>query len=190
MNRLRRRAGVALIGTGSACIAVLHVLHGMWADLAPWQHRLSEYANGRAGVLMVAAFTSLGLALLTLAPVVSPTGRAMRAALRIGGIGLLLAGVFRTGATEAGATADALHGVTSTAATVAMIAAVVRSRRRVLIALAVLLGAVSPVAHGTVVAGVAQRLLWAVLLIWCVVVARAGGTGISAPSARSETIDA
>ena len=191
MNRPRRRlVGVALIGTGSACIAVLHLLHGMWADLAPWQHRLSEYANDRVGVLMTVAFTSLGLALLALAPVVVPTGRTMRAALRVGGVGLLLAGVFRTGVSEAGATADALHGITSSAATVAMIAAVVLSRRRVLGALALLLGAVSPVAHGTVVAGLAQRLLWAILLLWCVVATRSGRTDVSALSAPSETIDA
>ena len=191
MNRRRRRlVGLALIGTGFACITVLHLLHGLWADLAPWQHRLSEYANARAGVLMTAAFTCLGLALLTLAPVVVPMGRTMRAALRVGGVGLLLAGVFRTGVAEAGATADAMHGATSSTATVAMIGAVVLSRRRVLGAIAVLLGAVSPVAHGTVVAGLAQRLLWTVLLLWCVLAARSGRTDISALSARSETIDA
>ena len=114
MSRIgRRRVGVALLAAGSVCIAVLHVVHGLRADLAPWQHRLSEYANGVAGGLMTAAFGVIGLALVVLAPVVPPRRRPIRAALRLAGIGLLVAGAFRTGVAEAGATADAVHSIAS-----------------------------------------------------------------------------
>lgn len=183
----RRRAGHALLAIGTACIVALHVQHAVWADVAPWQHRLSEYANGRAGVLMTVAFSCFGAALVVLAPLVRQRQRVSTLAVLVAGVGLLASGIFRTGVTEAGATSDALHGVASSVATVAMIAAVVWSRRWLVASFVVALGAASPITHGTVVAGLNQRLLWGTLLVWCFVATR-NRPGVSGPSARSRTI--
>jgi hypothetical protein len=183
----RGRAGQALIAVGGTCIGVLHLVHAARGDLVPWRHRLSEYANHTAGPLMTVAFLSLGAALLTLAPVVGRSRRLSVVSLRVAGVGLVASGIFRTGVTEAGATSDAVHAVVSSTATIAMIVAVVASRRWTFATITSALGATSPLTHGTVVGGLAQRLLWGTMLLWCVTsVPRQGH--VSGSSARPRTM--
>jgi hypothetical protein len=76
------------------------VLHVVRTDLDPVRQVMSEYANGRYGWSMTAAFYAMGLACLALAV---RLGRAIqrrrlsvaiRVVLALGGLGLILAGVF------------------------------------------------------------------------------------------------
>jgi hypothetical protein len=150
---------------------------------------MSEYANGASGVLMAIAFVSLGLAMLALAPSLASDApvrshRLVRITVWAAGFGLLLSAAFRTGAAEAGSTSDAVHSVASSAATVAMVIAVVVSHRWVYACIAVALLLISPVTHGTLVGGLNQRLLWTTLLIWTAVAVRSHVSAVSATSSR------
>ena len=87
---------------------------------------------------MTSAFVSIGAGLLTLAPVILRAARADRVgereagrgpgllvavAVAIGGVGMVVAGVFRTDPGRSGPTADAIHSRASALATVALIIA-------------------------------------------------------------------
>ena len=63
-HRLLAAASIALSLIGVGAVVALHVLR---PELAPVSHRLSEYAIGRYGGLMTAAFVCVGASLLTLA---------------------------------------------------------------------------------------------------------------------------
>ena len=86
-----------LLVLGSGAMVVLHLVR---TDLDPVRQVMSEYANGRFGWFMTAAFYALGLACVALAV---RLGRAIarrrlsvavRVLLGLGGLGLILAGVF------------------------------------------------------------------------------------------------
>ena len=174
-------ASIALSLTSVVAVVALHILR---PELAPVSHRLSEYAIGRYGGLMTAAFLCVGASLLTLAGAIVDEDRRLRshvvaAAVGIAGLGMIVSGVYRTDVSRSGATADALHSAASGLATLALIGAAVvwtavASRRTapvVLATMSVVLGAVSPALHRSRWTGLSQRLLWLTLLAWVVVAA-------------------
>jgi hypothetical protein len=82
------------------CFGAMVVLHVVRADLNPIRQVMSEYANGRYGWFTTAAFYAMGLACVALAV---RLGRAIerrrlsvavRVLLGLGGLGLVLAGMF------------------------------------------------------------------------------------------------
>ncbi len=180
-HRLLAPASIALALIGVVAVVALHVLR---PELAPLSHRLSEYAIGRYGGLMTAAFACVGASLLTLAGAIVDEDRrwcalVVAAAVGIAGVGMIVSGVYRTDASRSGATADALHSAASGLATLALIGAAVvwtavASRRTapvVLATMSVALGAVSPALHRSRWTGLSQRMLWLTLLAWVVVAA-------------------
>jgi hypothetical membrane protein len=182
------------IGRGLVLVAigVVVALHVVRPELDPVAHRLSDYANGDHGWLMAVAFAVLAASMLVLAPIVAATGRtprrrrAIQAAMVVAAVGLAAAGIFRTGVSraslraserfssvrQAGTLSDDLHGLTSSAATIALVVAAVLSGRRGIAALAAALLVTSPLLHRTAVAGLDQRVLWAVVLTWVLTSAR------------------
>lgn len=184
MRRDRRAlaaASIALSLIGVVAVVALHVLR---PELAPISHRLSEYAIGRYGGLMTAAFVCVGASLLTLAGAIVGAdrrwcSRVVAAAVGVAGVGMVVSGVFRTDVSRSGATADALHSAASGLATLALIGAAVfwtavASRRAAPVVLATMglaLGAVSPTLHRSRWTGLSQRLLWLTLLAWVIVAA-------------------
>jgi uncharacterized membrane protein YuzA (DUF378 family) len=183
--RLERRAlaaaSIALSLIGVIAVVSLHVLR---PELPPISHRLSEYAIGRYGGLMTAAFICIGASLLTLAGAIVGAdrrwwSRVVAAAVGLAGVGMVLSGLYRTDVSRSGATADALHSAASGLATLALIGAAiswtaVASRRAAPVALAAIglaLGAVSPALHRSRWSGLSQRLLWLTLLAWVIVAA-------------------
>ena len=73
---------VVLLSIGLGCVVALHLLR---PELAPVRHRLSEYANGRYGYVMTAAFLSIGIGMVALGsaiaqwrPLVAPRRRGDR----------------------------------------------------------------------------------------------------------------
>ena len=152
-------ASIALSLAGVVSVVALHVLR---PELAPLSHRLSEYAIGRYGGLMTAAFVCVGASLLMLAGALveddrRASARIVAAAVGVAGVGMMLSGVFRTDASRSGATADGLHSAASALATLALIATGA--------AVATQFGR----AAGT--AGAMQRLLAGAVLVWLVLVA-------------------
>jgi len=201
MLRTRRRAGVhrdgrgavaswrvasiVLVGVGLASILALHLLR---RDLPPAGHRISEYAIGPYGVLMVVTFVGIGLGLLALAAAIAGSTAdrvATFVAVAIGaaGLGMIASGIWRTDPGRSGATTDAIHSAASAFATLALIVAAVtwsllrrgdRGRADVGAVLAVaaaVLGALSPALHRSSWTGISQRLLWLTLLTWLLVTA-------------------
>jgi Protein of unknown function (DUF998) len=174
-------ASIALSLAGVVSVVALHVLR---PELAPLSHRLSEYAIGRYGGLMTAAFVCVGASLLMLAGALveddrRASARIVAAAVGVAGVGMMLSGVFRTDASRSGATADGLHSAASALATLALIGAAIlrtvmtprRAAPIVLATLSLALGAVSPALHRSRWTGLSQRLLWASLLAWVIVAA-------------------
>jgi hypothetical protein len=174
----------------AALVVALHVLR---PDLDPLSHRLSDYANGDHGWLMAVVFGVTAAAALVLAPTVATSGRTagrrrtIRAALVVAAIGLAAAGAFRTGVHEAGELSDELHGLTSSVAAIALVVAAIASGRRRLAVPAAVVLMTSPLLHRTVVAGLDQRVLWALVLVWLLTSAPRSDR-ISAPSAASRTM--
>ena len=191
-HRLLATASIALSLIGVGAVVALHVLR---PELAPVSHRLSEYAIGRYGGLMTAAFVCVGASLLALAGAIVDEDRRVRAlvvaaAVGIAGLGMILSGMYRTDASRSGATADALHSAASGLATLTLIGAAVvwtaialrRTAPVVLATMCVALGAVSPALHRSRWTGLSQRLLWLTLLTWVVVAAVDLATGRSGHS--------
>ena len=161
-----------------ACIVVLHALR---SDLDVVGDRLSEYANGRYGALMASAFFAVGGAMACLGAAMVVSGAASGwwrldpAALAIGGLGMVISGIYQTDPTGSGTQED-IHSLASGSASLALIGAaiawsVVGPGRhvvpaRVLAIVALALGAVSPALHHSDWTGLGQRLLWATLLGW------------------------
>jgi Protein of unknown function (DUF998) len=183
--RIERRAlasaSIALSLVGVIAVVALHFLR---PELAPMSRRLSEYAIGRYGGLMTAAFVCVGASLLTLAAAIAGAGRPLWCrvvafAVGLAGVGMSVSGVYRTDVSRSGATADAVHSAASGLATLALLSAAViwtavASRRVAAVgiaATAVVLGAVSPALHRSQWSGLSQRLLWLTLLAWVVVAA-------------------
>ena len=167
-------------------VAALHVLR---PDLPPLGSRLSEYANGPHGAVMVAAFLAVAGAVLAFALVVArlPGSRLLVMLAALACLGLAGSAVYRT---QGAGAAEQRHSVASTTGTVALTAAsavwaLQRAPRRPpvgrwLAGAATVLTAVSPLLHDTAVTGLGQRLLWAALLAWLVLAAGDGGTGVDA----------
>jgi hypothetical protein len=164
-----------------ACVVLLHVLR---SDLDVVGDRLSEYANGRYGTLMATAFFAVGGAMACLGAAMILTGatsgwwRLVPAALAIGGLGMVISGIYRTDPTGSGTQED-IHSLASGCASLALIGAAVAWSvlgpgrhvvpARVLAVVALALGAVSPTLHHSAWTGLSQRLLWATLLGWLIV---------------------
>ena len=180
-HRALAAASIALSLIGVVAVVALHVLR---PDLAPMSHRLSEYAIGRYGGLMTAAFVCVGVSLLTLAGAIVDEDRRVvlsrrrrRRRHRRRGHGRVRGvphGRFPlrsdrrrrpqcgVGAGDAGV--DRRGGLLDGGC----------SRRAapvVLATMGVALGAVSPALHRSRWTGLSQRLLWLTLLAWVIVAA-------------------
>ena len=178
------RLAVVLLALAVAAVAVAHALR---PDVGVRTDRLSELAVGSYAPVMVAAFLLLGAGLLALAVAVAadggPATRAVAALLVVGGVGMILAGVWPTDLLGTRPKAGDIHSRASAAATVAVIAAALirsvvvppsRPRARLDAALALLgalLGILGPPLHKSAVTGFSQRALWLVLVAWALVVA-------------------
>ena len=204
-----RATGVSLaaIVLVLGCFAAMVVLHAVRTDLDPVRQVMSEYANGRFGWFMTVAFYAIGLACVALAV---RLGRAMvhrrlsvavRVLLALGGLGLVLAGVFEV---ERPAVPDTIEEVVHSYATLTaftliitamlLFAVVCREDPRwrdfrvtasVLAIIAALAGAFSPFAGQTTWSGLAQRVLGLTVVGWlllCALHIRLGGLRRSRPS--------
>jgi hypothetical protein len=171
-----------------ACFGAMVVLHIVRTDLDPVRQVMSEYANGRFGWFMTAAFYAMGLACVALAVrlgravVRRRLSVAVRVLLGLGGLGLILAGVFEVERPAVPDTVDEIihSDATLTAFTLIITAmllfAVVirrdprwRDFRRLAAALAILAaiaGAFSPFAGQTTWSGLAQRVLGLTVVAW------------------------
>ena len=123
-NGTDRSTGVSLAAVVlvSVCFGAMVMLHAMRTDLDPVRQVMSEYANGRFGIVMTAAFYAFGLTCMALA---LRLGRAMarrrlavvvRVLLGLGGLGLILAGVFEV---ERPAVPDTIEEILHSDATLA-----------------------------------------------------------------------
>ena len=172
------RLSLALLGTAVACVVALHVIR---PRVSPVERRLSEYALGPFGWLMDTAFATTAAGLSALAIFLrhsSGRPRLVPAALVVAAVALVLSAVYRL---DGG---DAIHRWASgTAGSAVVVAAVgwsvvgIGRRRRwrrgtdMPLALAALgLAGVSPILHETFLTGISQRLVWAALIAWSVVV--------------------
>ena len=179
-----RIGSIGLLSVGISCVAALHLLR---PDLAPADHRISEYALGRWGAVMAVGFVSIGLGAQLLAWLVAGAGgrwsRLVPAILAVAGVGMVVSAIYRTNPERSGAAADTVHSLASAIATMALIVAALlwtfrrrgpsEARRSPMAAglavLAAILGAISPLLHRSSLTGISQRLLWLCLLMWLVV---------------------
>jgi hypothetical membrane protein len=183
-----------------ACFGAMVLLHMVRTDLDPVRQVMSEYANGRFGWFMTAAFYAMGLACVALAVRLgraimrSRLSVAVRVLLGLGGLGLILAGVFEV---ERPAIPDTVNEIIHSDATLtaftlvitAMILFAIVCRRDprwsdfrviafVLAIVAAAAGAFSPFAGQTTWSGLAQRVLGLTVVSWlllCAVHIRFGG---------------
>jgi hypothetical protein len=202
VDRRERATGASLaaIVLVTVCFGAMVLLHAVRTDLDPVRQVMSEYANGRFGYLMTAAFYAIGLGSIVLA---IRLGRAMerrplavivRVLLALGGVGLVLAGVFEV---ERPGIPDTIEEVIHSDATLtgftliitAMLLFAVTCRRDPswrdfrgialgLAVVAALGGAFSPFAGQTPVNGIAQRVLGLAVVSWLTLTAlhiRLGG---------------
>jgi Protein of unknown function (DUF998) len=173
---------LALLGAAVACVVALHIIR---PRVSPIERRLSEYALGPYGWLMDTAFATAAAGLTALAVLLARTAgrpRFVPAALVVAALALVLSAVYRLG--EPGNRSDVIHRWASGTAGAAVIAAGVgwsilgAGRRRPwrrgtelpLVGLALALAVLSPVLHETFLTGINQRLVWATLIAWSVVV--------------------
>lgn len=189
-NATGRATGMSLaaIVLLSVCLVAMVLLHAVRTDLDPVRQVMSEYANGRFGWFMTAAFYAMGLACVALAVRLGrATERrrltvALRVLLGLGGVGLVLAGVFEV---ERPAVPDTVEEIIHSDATLtgftliitAMLLFAVMCRRdpgwadfRVvatgLAIAAAVAGAFSPFAGLTTWSGLAQRALGLTVVLW------------------------
>jgi hypothetical membrane protein len=193
-------ASLAAIVLVTVCFGAMVLLHMVRTDLDPVRQVMSEYANGHYGYLMTVAFYAIGLGAIVLA---IRLGRAMerrplavivRALLALGGVGLVLAGVFEV---ERPGIPDTIEEVIHSDATLtaftliitAMLLFAITCRRDPrwrdvqgialgLAVVAALGGAFSPFAGQTPVNGIAQRVLGLAVVSWLALTAlhiRLGG---------------
>jgi Protein of unknown function (DUF998) len=183
-----------------ACFGAMVLLHMVRTDLDPVRQVMSEYANGRFGWFMTAAFYAMGLACVALAVRLgraimrSRLSVAVRVLLGLGGLGLILAGVFEV---ERPAIPDTVNEIIHSDATLtaftliitAMLLFAIVCRRdprwgdfrviaSVLAIVAAAAGAFSPFAGQTTWSGLAQRVLGLAVVSWlllCALHIRFGG---------------
>jgi hypothetical protein len=173
---------LALLGAAVACVVALHMIR---PRVSPIERRLSEYALGPYGWLMDTAFTATAGGLTALAIFLASSAgrpRLVPAALVVAAVGLVLSAVYRLDATD---NADEVihRWASGTAAAAVVVAACGWSvmgtgRRRpwrrgpdlLLAILALGLAVLSLMLHDTFLTGINQRLVWAALIAWSVVV--------------------
>jgi Protein of unknown function (DUF998) len=194
-----QRAGWALLAVFVVVVAAEHLLV---PQLAPASHMVSEYANARAGAVMVIGFfcwaASLGITALVAQRYLSVAhrggaGRLVVWLLALAATGICVTACFST-QTSAGVlppgtewtTSGRLHDAGSGVATLALFGAAIAStgafddppafRRWVLIALAIAVGLdLVLLALGPEVGGLRQRVLIAIACTWqAAVLARCG----------------
>ena len=192
---VERATGVSLAAVAlvMVCLCGMVLLHIVRTDLDPVRQVMSEYANGRFGFLMTAVFYAIGLASIALGV---RLGRAMaggalvvatRILLVLGGLGLVLAGVFEVGRPAVPDTIEEIiHSyatmVAFTLIIVAMVLFAVSCRRDPrwtgfvwiawgLAVTAAVAGAFSPFAGLTTWSGLAQRLLGLAVVAWLLLTA-------------------
>ena len=173
---------VALLGTAVACVVALHLIR---PRVSPIERRLSEYAVGPYGWLMDTAFAATAGGLTALAIFLTRSAgrpRLVPAALVVAAVALLLSAMYRLDTTDSAD--DAVHRWASGTAAAAVVVAAIgwsvvgtgreRPWRRgpdlLLAILALGLAALSLVLQETVLTGINQRLVWAALIAWSVVV--------------------
>jgi Protein of unknown function (DUF998) len=173
---------LALLGTAVACVVALHIIR---PRISPIERRLSDYALGPYGWVMDLAFATTAAGLTALAVMLTGSAgrpRVVPAALIVAAVGLVLSAIYRLDATDD--TATSIHRWASgTAGAAAVVAAVgwsvvgtgrPRPRQRgldqPLAVVALALAVLSPVLHDTFLTGINQRLVWAALIAWSVVV--------------------
>lgn len=186
-------ASLVVILLVSACFGAMALLHILRTDLDPVRRVMSEYANGRFGAFMTAAFYLFGFAAMALAVRLRRALRGDRGAvavpvlLSLAGLGLLLAGVFEV---ERPLVPDTIEEVIHSNAAIAgfalMIAAMLvfavvirsdprwvgfRGRAMWLAIAAAVAGAASPFADRTPWSGIAQRVLGLVVVLWLLLTA-------------------
>jgi hypothetical protein len=187
---------VAAVGCVVAFAATVVLEHALAPELVPTRHMISEYANARAGGLMVFGFLAWAASLAITAVLVgrdrsrrgaSVAHAVLIACLVIATLGLLVTACFHTqtvaGVLPSGTQRSAsgrLHDLGSGMAMLALFGAVVASAQvigtrhalgrwlLVLLAIAVVTDA-TLLAVGSDVAGVRQRLLVAAACVWQVV---------------------
>ena len=173
---------LALLGIAVACVVALHVIR---PRVSPIERRLSEYALGPYGWLMDTAFTATAGGLAALAIFLTRSAgrpRLVPAALVVSAVALVLSAIYRLDATDNGD--DVFHRWASGTAAAAVVVAALgwsvvgAGRRRpsrrgpdLLLAIVALgLAALSLMLHETYLTGINQRLVWAALIAWSVVV--------------------
>ena len=208
-----RATGASLIAVVlvAICFAAMVLLHVVRTDLDPVRQVMSEYANGRFGYLMTAAFYAIGLSSVVLAlrlgraVVHRPLTVVVRVLLALGGVGLVLAGIFEV---ERPAVPDTIEEVIHSDATLTAFSLIIAAMlafaavcrrdprwvdfRGIALGLAVvaaMAGAFSPFAGQTPVNGIAQRLLGLAVVLWLVLTAlhmRLGGFRRSRPITEAQ----
>jgi hypothetical protein len=195
-----------------ACFGAMVALHVVRTDLDPVRQVMSEYANGRFGWFMTAVFYAMGLACIALAVRLGraiehrPLSLAVRVLLAVGGLGLILAGIFEV---ERPAVPDTVQELIHSDATLTaftliitamlLFAVVCRSDGRwsdfrgiaaVLAIVAAVAGAFSPFAGQTTWSGLAQRVLGLTVVTWlllCALHIRLGSLRRSRPSSGNRS---
>ncbi|MPY95754.1 MAG: DUF998 domain-containing protein [Acidimicrobiia bacterium] len=201
---MRRGLHLGALTALMCCVACVGLLHVLRPDLPPVAHRLSEYATGPYGWVMTLAFVALGVGLVALGAALRPVGRAgplawvLPVAALVGGVGAALSAAFRAGAPDGG---DVVHSWASLLLALGVLVVAGRSlpalapERRTLadpagaglVSAGAVLLLVSTVLHDSTVSGLAQRLLWGVLVgallrqAWHGATGRAMADGVPSP---------
>ena len=165
-----------------ACVVALHVIR---PRVSPIERRLSEYALGPYGWLMDTALMATAGGLAALAIFLTRSAgrpRLVPAALVVSAIALVLSAIYRLDVTDNGD--DVFHRWASGTAAAAVVVATLgwsvvgagrrrpwrRGPDRLLAIVALGLAVLSLMLHETYLTGINQRLVWAALIAWSVVV--------------------
>lgn len=184
---------LAVIVLGLVAVVAVTVLHVARGDVDPLRQMMSEYANGRLGLVMTVVFHATGLAAIALGV---RTGRALRPGplvasvrwgLGLGGLGLVVAGIYEVGRPlDPETLEESIHSIASIMAFSLLVAAMGgfavacrsdprwRTYRPVATGLAVAAGVLallSPLATNAPWGGVVQRLLGLVVIAWLMLTA-------------------
>ena len=179
MNGTLRRLSVLAFTGAAACVVALHFVR---PELDPASHRLSEYATGPYGWLMVTGFVALGAGFGALGVALWREERSwtLCAASLTAAFTSFLSGMFDTAGSS-----ESIHSYASTVAVLAATTMTVahsftppRVVRPDVIARGLALGiavlvAISPLVHRTSWTGLGQRFLWLLLVAALVRIASA-----------------
>lgn len=186
----RRATGLSLavIVLGLIAVVGVTVLHVARGDVDPLRQMMSEYANGRLGLAMTVVFYATGLAAIALGMRLGqalrpgPLVTSVRWGLGLGGLGLVVAGIYEVGRPlDPETLEESIHSIASIVAFSLLVAAMAgfavacrgdprwRTYRPVATGLAVaavVLALLSPLATNAPWGGVAQRLLGLAVVTW------------------------